>query len=112
MTSYVTYIGAIFSGAFAVLIALGAGGPVDAAIMLAVVLIAQNVVQAIVHTKLTEGRLSLHPIVIFGSTIAGGAIFGLLGAAVSTRIVAISIPVSRRLRDAQPVEATTPTPNT
>jgi predicted PurR-regulated permease PerM len=112
MTSYVPYIGAIFSGAFAVLIALGAGGPVDAAIMLAVVLIAQNVVQAIVHTKLTEGRLSLHPIVIFGSTIAGGAIFGLLGAAVSTPIVAISILVSRRLRDAQPVEATTPTPNT
>lgn len=66
-------------------------------IILLVVLVAQNVVQTIVQTKLTEGRLKLHPIVIFGSTIAGGAVFGLLGAALSTPLVAIGIRVHRRL---------------
>jgi predicted PurR-regulated permease PerM len=112
MTSYVPYLGAIFSGVFAVLIALGAGGPTHALIILAVVVIAQNVVQAIVQTKLTEGRLALHPIVIFGSTIAGGAIFGLLGAALSTPIVAIIILVSHRLTNTQRVEPATPGSNT
>lgn len=96
-TSYVPYLGALFSGAFAVLIALGSGGVGDAVIVLAVVLVAQNVVQTIVQTKMTEDRLSLHPIVIFGSTIAGGATLGLLGAALSTPAVAIMVTVVRRL---------------
>ncbi len=101
-TSYVPYLGAIISGAFAVLIALGSGGFTDAVIILAVVLVAQNVVQTLVQTKLTEGRLKLHPIVIFGSTIAGGAVFGLLGAALSTPLVAIGLSVSKRLDAAAP----------
>ena len=96
-TSYVPYLGAIVSGAFAVLIALGSGGFADAVIVLAVVLVAQNVVQTIVQTKLTEGRLEMHPIVIFGSTIAGGAVFGLLGAALSTPVAAIAMRISSRL---------------
>jgi len=100
-TSYVPYLGAILSGAFAVLIALGSGGFADALIVLVVVLVAQNVIQTIVQTKLTEGRLKMHPIVIFGSTIAGGALFGLLGAALSTSVVAIAVRISRRL-DSEP----------
>lgn len=96
-TAFVPYLGAIISGAFAVLIALGSGGFGDAVIVLTVVLVAQNMIQAIVQTKLTEGRLKLHPIVIFGSTIAGGAVFGLLGAALSTPLVAIGLRVSSRL---------------
>jgi len=104
-TSYVPYIGALFSGVFAVLIALGSGGATDAVIMLVVVLVAQNIVQTIVQTKTSEGRLSLHPIVIFGSTIVGGATLGLLGAALSTPAVAIMVRVARRLtaeRDSPP----------
>ena len=97
LTSYIPYLGALFSGAFAVLIALGSGGFEDALIMLVVILVAQNVVQAIVQTKMSEGRLSLHPIVIFGSTIAGGATLGLLGAALSTPVVALCVTVRRRL---------------
>lgn len=96
-TSYVPYLGAIFSGTFAVLIALGSGGVGDALVVVVVVLVAQNVVQAILQTKLSQGRLSLHPIVIFGSTIAGGAVFGLLGAALSTPAVALVVSVVRRL---------------
>ncbi len=101
-TSYVPYLGAIVSGAFAVLIALGSGGFADALIVLAVVLVAQNVIQTIVQTKLTEGRLKMHPIVIFGSTIAGGALFGLLGAALSTPVVAIAQRVTGRLSSEPP----------
>lgn len=100
-TSYIPFLGATLAGAFAVLIALGSGGFTDAAIILVVVLVAQNLVQTIVQTRLTAGALKLHPIVVFGSTIAGGAVFGLLGAALSTPLVAIGISVSKRL-DASP----------
>ena len=107
-TSYVPYLGALFSGAFAVLIALGSGGLTEAAVVLVVVLVAQNIVQAIVQTKMSEGRLSLHPIVIFGSTIVGGATLGLLGAALSTPAVAVMVRVFRRLTVAR--EASGPSP--
>ncbi|GAA1728644.1 AI-2E family transporter [Isoptericola hypogeus] len=100
VTSYVPFLGAILSGAFAVLIALGSGGLTDAVVMLAVVLIAQNAVQTLLQTKLTQGRLQMHPIVILGSTIAGAAAFGLLGAALSTPVVAIVVKAVERLRGA------------
>ncbi|WP_407320301.1 AI-2E family transporter [Isoptericola halotolerans] len=98
ITSYVPFLGAIVSGAFAVLIALGSGGLVPALVMLAVILVAQNGVQTIIQTFMTQGALRLHPIVILGSTIAGGALFGLLGAALSTPVVAILIKIVERLR--------------
>lgn len=98
-TSYIPYLGALFSGAFAVLIALGASGTRDALVLLTVVLVAQNVVQTVVQTVMSQDRLSLHPIVIFGSTLVGGALFGLVGAALSTPAVAIIVRVTRRLAE-------------
>lgn len=104
-TSYIPYIGALFSGTFAVLIALGSNGFRDAIIILVVVLVAQNVVQTIVQTRLSKNRLALHPIVIFGSTIAGGATLGLLGAALSTPVTALAVRVNRRLERSLAAEA-------
>ncbi|MEM9517390.1 MAG: AI-2E family transporter [Actinomycetota bacterium] len=97
LTAYVPYLGAIFSGAFAVLVALGSEGLVDAIIILAVVLFAQNVVETILRTKLSEGRLQIHPILVFGSTVLGAAVAGLLGAALSTPLTALAIRVYGRL---------------
>ena len=71
ITAYVPYLGAIFSGAFAFLIALGSGGAEEAFLVLVVVLVAQNVVQTAVLTKLTSDRLRIHPMVSFASTIVG-----------------------------------------
>ncbi|MBD8078461.1 AI-2E family transporter [Cellulosimicrobium arenosum] len=93
VTSYVPYIGAIFSGAFAVLIALGAEGPGAALWLLAVILLVQSVVQTLVLTKLSSDRLRLHPIVNLASTIVGAALAGLLGAM-------LSAPVTVMVRDA------------
>ena len=50
-TAYIPYIGAIFSGAFAFIVALGSGGLQQAIIVLVVVLVAQNLVQTIVSNK-------------------------------------------------------------
>lgn len=98
VTSYVPFLGAIFSGAFAVLVALGAGGIGDAVVVAVVVLVAQNGVQTVIQTFMTQGALKLHPILILGTTIAGGALFGVLGAALSTPVFASGLKVIERLR--------------
>ncbi len=99
VTSYIPYLGAIFSGAFAFLIALGAGGIRDAVIVVVVILVVQNVVQPIVQTKFTKDALDLHPIVTFGSTIVGTALAGILGATLSAPIVAMLISINKRLAE-------------
>ncbi len=99
VTSFIPYLGAIVSGAFAVLVALGAGGLQDALIVLVVVLVTQNVVQTLLLTKVTSDKLSLHPIVNLGSTIVGAALAGLVGATLSAPIVATVLAVRRRLLD-------------
>jgi predicted PurR-regulated permease PerM len=99
VTAYVPYLGAIFSGAFAFLVALGSGGLTEALIVLAVVLVAQNVLQTLVQTKLTSDRLQIHPLVNFGSTIVGAALAGILGATLSAPIVATLVRLVGRIRD-------------
>jgi len=97
VTSYIPYIGALFSGTFAVLIALGAAGVVEAMEMLVVILVAQNIIQTLLITKMSSKSLSIHPIANLGSTIIGGVVAGLLGAMLSAPVVAIIIMVRRGL---------------
>lgn len=98
VTSYVPYLGAIFSGAFATLITLGATDAQTALVMLVIVLVVQNIVQTVMLTRLTSTALRLHPIVTLGSTIVGAALAGALGAMLSSPAVAVWILVLRRLR--------------
>ena len=110
VTSYVPYLGAIVSGGFATLIALGSNGMGTALLVLVVILVVQNVVQTIVLARLAGTALSLHPIVVLGSTIIGAALAGMLGAALSSPAVAVGVLVHRRLsvRDGGEVPSTDP----
>lgn len=99
VTSYVPYLGAIVSAAFAVLIALGSGGLVDAAIILVVILVVQNVVQPLMTNRMTASELNLHPVVAFGSTIVGAAVAGALGATLSAPVLAMIIKIYGRVND-------------
>lgn len=102
VTSYVPYLGAIFSATFACLVALGAGGGAEALILLVVILVVQNLVQTVVSTKLTSDRLSLHPIASFASTIVGASVAGLLGATLSAPVLASIILVRQRVLGYRP----------
>jgi predicted PurR-regulated permease PerM len=99
VTSYIPYLGAIFSAAFACLVALGSGNATRALVLLVVILIAQNVVQTILSAKLTSDRLSPHPIASLISTIVGAALVGLLGATLSAPVPASIIQINRRISD-------------
>ncbi|MGB0113655.1 MAG: AI-2E family transporter [Ilumatobacteraceae bacterium] len=102
VTSYIPYLGAILSGAFGFLVALGSSGISDAIILLVVILVVQNIVQTIVGNRLTSTTLALHPIANLISTIVGAALAGLLGAMLSAPLLAAVIAVHRRVRDYEP----------
>lgn len=102
VTSYIPYLGAIFSAVFAFLVALGSAGLTEALILLVVILIVQNVVQTVMTTKLTSDRLSIHPMANIISTIIGAALAGLLGATLSAPLLAMAIRLSRRIREYDP----------
>lgn len=102
VTSYVPYLGAIVSGAFAVLIALGAGGATQALIMLIVILATQNVVQPLMQNQMTASELNLHPVAAFVSTIVGAALAGVLGATLSAPALSMVIRIRRRILDYRP----------
>lgn len=98
--TYIPYFGAIVSSAFAVLIALGAGGPQMALLALIVVLLAQNVLQGAVAGWAIGGALDLHPIVVIVSTMMGGIFGGLIGGMLGAPLVAILVRLVRRLKEA------------
>lgn len=101
VTSYIPYLGAVLSGAFAFLVALGASGFEDAVILLIVILIVQNIVQTVVGNKLTSDRLRVHPIASLSATLVGATVAGLLGAMLSSLVLAIVLAVMKRVRTAQ-----------
>jgi len=78
-TNYIPFFGAIVSGAFAVLIALGSGGPSKAIPMLIIVIISNGYLQTIVSQFALGSALKLHPLAVLFATTAGSMLFGAVG---------------------------------
>jgi putative heme transporter len=91
VTSYVPYLGAIVSGVFACLVALGAGGVGTAVMVLVIVLLMQNIIQTIIQNRMASNQLQLHPLVTFIATILGGIVVGVMGAMLATPVTAAVI---------------------
>lgn len=98
ITAYIPYLGAIVSGAFAVLVALGSGGLLDAVIILAVIVGLQNILDPIVSNSATSSKLSLHPIVTLITTLAGGILFGALGAMLANPLTAVLLEAQKQVQ--------------
>lgn len=98
VTCYIPYFGAIFSGAFAFIIALGTSGLTQAVALLVIVLVAQNVLQTVISAKFMGESLRLHPIVVLVVTMLGGTFAGLLGAALAAPITAMIVRAIARLK--------------
>jgi len=99
-TSYIPYVGVVLGGAFAILIALGAGGFEMALAVFAIVIIAQNFVEAPIAGWAIGAALELHPLVVIISTMVGGIFFGIYGALLASPIVAVCVRTIARLREA------------
>lgn len=108
VTSYVPYLGAIVSGVFACLVALGSGGISTAIMVLVVVLLMQNIIQTIIQNRLASNQLQLHPLVTFIVTILGGTLAGVMGAMLATPATAAVIRARAEIARLRGRPGTTP----
>ena len=97
--SFIPVIGALFSGVVAVLLALVALGPVQALIMLGIVLLVQQVESHILQPLIMGKAVSLHPLAVIFSVAGGSMIFGAVGALFAVPTLAVVNSVVRYLAD-------------
>jgi predicted PurR-regulated permease PerM len=106
LTCYIPFFGAIISGAFAFMIALGSNGLPTAVALLIVVLVTQNVLQTVINARVMGDSLNLHPLVVLVATMMGSIFGGLLGAALGAPLAALFVNAGRRLSAAFRPETT------
>ncbi|MEV0134520.1 AI-2E family transporter [Dactylosporangium sp. NPDC050688] len=99
VAAYVPYLGAWVSAVFAVVVALGAGGPAAAAWMLVIVLVTQNILEGVMRPFVFGRALDLHPVAILAVTVVGGALAGLVGVLLAPPVAAIAVWWRQMLRD-------------
>jgi predicted PurR-regulated permease PerM len=92
-------VGAFSSGLLAVAVAFVNGGLVDALIVLAIVVVVQQVEGDVVLPIVFGQTLRLHPLVVLLGIAAGGFAFGLLGAFLAIPLIAVAVSVHEALYD-------------
>jgi predicted PurR-regulated permease PerM len=101
VTSFVPYLGAWVGGAFAVIIALGAGGIEAAAVITVVVVISNGSIQSAINARVIGGRLKLHAVVVLTTTAAAGMVGGITLMILATPLVATVTMTLKRLQEAK-----------
>jgi predicted PurR-regulated permease PerM len=86
--AFLPIIGATIAGALAALVALAANGLTTALIVVAVILVVQQVEGDVLLPLVMRTQVSLHPIVVLIALGIGGALAGIVGALVSVPIAA------------------------
>ena len=96
--AYVPFVGAWVAGAFAVLIALGAGSNSDALVLAIVCLLANGVLQQMIQPFVMGATLSLNPLVVLVVTIGAGALFGMVGLTLAAPLTSAAVHIANELR--------------
>jgi predicted PurR-regulated permease PerM len=105
VAAYVPYLGAWSAGAFTVLIALGAQGPSTALIMVVIVLLANGLLQQMIQPIAFGAALGIHPLAVLIVTIAGGALFGMIGLVLAAPLTSAATHIAGDLATARVAEA-------
>ncbi len=95
---FIPFLGAFIGGAFAVLMALSAGGIPLAVAALVVVLFTNRVLENLLEPRLIGSSMKMHPVAVIVATLAGGLIAGLIGLILAAPLVAIISNLLRELR--------------
>lgn len=96
--SFIPLVGAVASGALAVVVALVTQGPFTAVMTLAVVLAVQQIEGHILQPFILGRAVRVHPLAVVLSVAAGGMIAGIGGAVVAVPLVAVTNTVVGYLR--------------
>jgi len=91
--AYIPLIGAFLSGLLAVAVTFVNVGPIQALIILAVVVIVQQFEGDVIMPLVFGSRLRLHPLVVLLAVAAGGLAFGLAGAFLAVPLIAVAVSV-------------------
>ncbi|MCW4465076.1 AI-2E family transporter [Glutamicibacter sp. MNS18] len=87
--SFIPILGALVTGALAVLLALVANGWVNALIMLAVVLVVQQAESNLLQPLIMGKAVSLHPLAVVMAVAGGTMVAGIAGALFAVPILAV-----------------------
>lgn len=87
--AFIPIIGAVVTGALAALIALVTNGPTSALVVIALVLIVQQIEGNVLQPILVGRTLDLHPALVILSVTAGGTLAGITGAFLAVPVVAV-----------------------
>jgi predicted PurR-regulated permease PerM len=88
--SFIPIVGALVTGAIAVLLALVANGPVNALIMLGIVLLVQQLESHVLQPLIMGRAVALHPVAVILAVAAGSYLAGIPGALFSVPILAVA----------------------
>ena len=92
-------VGAVATGALAVLVALADGGLTTGLIVLGLVLVVQQLESNVLEPIILGRAIALHPLLIVASIMAGSLVLGILGAFLAVPVAAIAARVIDELRD-------------
>ncbi|MEU6663565.1 AI-2E family transporter [Streptomyces sp. NPDC046821] len=108
--AFIPLVGAVISGALAVVVALVTQGPFTAVMTLAVVLAVQQIEGHILQPFILGRAVRVHPLAVVLSVAAGGMVAGIGGAVVAVPLVAVLNTVVGYLRSYshEPVRRTAP----
>jgi putative heme transporter len=102
--AYIPYLGAWSAGAFTVLIALGSQGSTTALIMAVIVLLANGILQQMIQPIAFGAALGIHPLAVLIVTIAGGALFGMIGLVLAAPVTSAATHIAADLARARAAE--------
>jgi predicted PurR-regulated permease PerM len=99
VAAFFPIIGAVTAGAAAVLVALVANGPTEALIVLAAIVLVQQVEGNVLYPVVVGPRLRLHPIVVLMSVALGGTLAGIPGAFLAVPVATVGAAILTHLRE-------------
>ena len=95
--AFIPLVGAFVSGLFAVAVTFVNVGPVQALIILGVVIVVQQFEGDVIMPLVFGARLRLHPLVVLLAVAAGGLAFGLAGAFLAVPLIAVAVSIHEEI---------------
>jgi len=99
VSAFVPIVGALFAGLVAVLIALVSNGPTDALIVLAIIVVVQQLEGNVFQPMIQSRGLGLHAAVVLLAVTLGGSLAGIAGSLLAVPVAALIAVVWNYLRE-------------
>jgi predicted PurR-regulated permease PerM len=98
IAAFVPFVGAVFAGVIAALVALATASPTAALIVAVVALLVQQFDNDLIAPLVYGRAVKLHPLVVLLSITAGGALFGFPGTFLAVPVTAVAMAMLRETR--------------